>query len=195
MKTGVRAKEFWLLSGSFFICGATTNGLIGTHFIPAAMEQGVNEVAAAGMLASIGVFNILGTTISGWLSDRFDNRWLLFWYYGFRGLSLLFLPHALGSDTISLAIFIVFFGLDWIATVPPTVRIATETFGQQGGVIFGWIFAIHQIGSAAAAFGGGVLHTWLGDYLVSFISAGILSLLASGLVMKIRRPGALSKIS
>lgn len=186
LKIGIKSMEFWLLSGSFFVCGASTNGLIGTHFIPAAMEKGYTEVTAAGFLAVIGIFNIIGTTISGWLSDRFDNRWLLFWYYGLRGLSLLFLPQALGSSYLSLGIFIFFYGLDWIATVPPTVRLSSEVFGQEGSIVFGWIFAVHQLGAAAAAFGGGALHTWMGNYQSTFIISGVLCLIASGLVMKIR---------
>lgn len=187
LKIGIKSKEFWLLSGSFFVCGASTNGLIGTHFIPAAVENGINDVTAASLLAIIGVFNIIGTAISGWLSDRYDNRWLLFWYYGLRGLSLLFLPQALGSSYLNLAIFIIFYGLDWIATVPPTVRLSSEVFGQQSGIVFGWVFAVHQLGAAAAAFGGGALHSWMGNYQAAFITSGVLCLLASGLVIKIRR--------
>lgn len=187
LKTAVKSKEFWLLSGSFFVCGASTNGLIGTHFIPAAVEKGINEVTAASLLALMGAVNIVGTTASGWLSDRYDNRWLLFWYYSLRGISLLFLPHVLGSGYISFGLFIIFYGLDWIATVPPTVKIAADVFGSQGGIVYGWIFAIHQLGAASAAFGGGALHSWMGDYRAAFISAGILCLLASGLVMNIDR--------
>lgn len=188
LRSSIRYKDFWLLAGSFFVCGASTNGLIGTHFIPASIESGIPEVTAAGLLAFIGIFNMIGTTVSGWLSDRFDNRWLLFWYYGLRGMSLFFLPHALGSSFLGLVVFIVFYGLDWVATVPPTVRMTTEIFGKQSGVVFGWIFASHQIGAATAALGGGALHTWLGDYQVTFISAGILAVMAAGLVLKIRRP-------
>ncbi|HEX3031409.1 MAG TPA: MFS transporter [Bacillota bacterium] len=185
LRRGIKSREFWLLSGSFFVCGASTNGLIGTHFIPAAIDKGISEVTAASLLALTGGFNIIGTTLSGWLSDRYNNRWLLFWYYGLRGLSLLFLPHAFGAGYLSLGLFIVFYGLDWIATVPPTVRLTTEVFGEQGGVVYGWIFAIHQLGAAAAAFGGGALHTWMGDYRAVFIISGVLCLLASGLVLRI----------
>ena len=190
LKSAVRAKEFWLLSGSFFVCGASTNGLIGTHFIPAAMEEGINEVTAASLLALMGAVNIVGTTASGWLSDRFDNRWLLFWYYSLRGLSLLFLPHVFGSGYISFGLFILFYGLDWIATVPPTVRITSDVFGSQGSIVYGWIFAVHQLGAASAAFGGGALHSWMGNYTAAFITAGVFCLLASGLVINIRHtPG------
>ncbi len=186
--TGLRSSDFWLLSGSFFICGATTNGLIGTHLIPASMDHGIPEVTAAGMLALIGVFDIIGTTCSGWLSDRVDNRKLLCWYYGLRGLSLLLLPYVLGTSFVGLAVFIVFYGLDWVATVPPTVRLTTEIFGKaSAGIIFGWIFAAHQLGSAFAAYAAGTLYTWLGDYQVSFQTAGVLALIASGMVIRIGR--------
>jgi sugar phosphate permease len=185
---GMRTPDFWLLAGSFYICGASTNGLIGTHLIPASMEHGIPEVQAASMLAVIGIFDVIGTTISGWLSDRVDNRWLLCWYYTFRGLSLLFLPYALGSSFLYLAVFVVFYGLDWVATVPPTVRLATEIFGKaRMGVVYGWIFAAHQLGAATAAFGAGALHTWLGDYQVAFLTSGVLCLLAAGMVIRIGR--------
>lgn len=185
---GMRSRNFWLLAGSFFICGASTNGLIGTHLIPASMDHGIPEVTAAGMLAVIGVFDLIGTTCSGWLSDRIDNRWLLCWYYGLRGLSLLFLPYALGSANLALAAFIVFYGLDWVATVPPTVRLAADSFGKENvGVVYGWISASHQLGAATAAFGAGALRTWLGSYQVSFLSAGVLCLVAAGMVIRIGR--------
>lgn len=185
---GVRNKNFWLLGGSFFICGLSTNGLIGTHLIPASMDHGIPEVAAAGLLAAIGVFDLIGTTVSGWLSDRFDNRFLLAWYYGLRGLSLLLLPYALGTTFLSLALFVVFYGLDWVATVPPTVRLTADTFGKENvGIMFGWIFAMHQFGAATASFGAGALHDLLGDYQVAFISAGLLCLVASGMVTRIGR--------
>ncbi len=187
---GLHSGDFWLLTVSFFICGATTNGLIGTHLIPAAMEHGVSEVTAASLLATVGMFDLLGTTVSGWLSDRIDNRWLLCWYYSLRGLSLLFLPYALGSSFVGLAAFIVFYGLDWVATVPPTVRLTADSFGPQNvGMMFGWILAAHQLGAALAAFGAGALHTWLGDYQVAFMSAGLLCLVAAGTVLRIGRAG------
>ena len=142
-----RSRTFWLLTGSFFVCGATTNGLIGTHLIPASMDHGMTEVAAASLLAVIGVFDLVGTLCSGWLTDRFDPRWLLFWYYGLRGLSLLALPFVIGSSNLGLIAFVVFYGLDWVATVPPTVAITAQAFGREHvGVTFGWIFAAHQLG-------------------------------------------------
>lgn len=147
----------------------------------------MNEISAAGMLSFMGVFDIMGSTFSGWLSDRFDNRWLLFWYYGLRGLSLLMLPFVLGSSFSGLVIFTVFYGLDWVATVPPTVRLCTDIYGKQSGVVFGWIFAAHQLGAAAAAFGGGTLHTFLGNYRITFFAAGLVCLTAAVEVVKIRR--------
>jgi MFS family permease len=181
-----RVRDFWLLAGSFFVCGASTNGLIGTHLIPASMEHGIAEVTAAGVLAMIGVFDLIGTVCSGWLTDRWDSRYLLCWYYGLRGLSLLFLPYALGTSFSAMAAFAVFYGLDWVATVPPTVRIAADVFGKQRvGVVFGWIFASHQVGAAMAAFGAGALRTWFGTYEGAFMGAGLLCLIAAGLVMRI----------
>ena len=147
LRIGVRSRDFWLLAGSFFICGATTNGLIGTHLIPASMDHGIPEVTAASLLALIGIFDVVGTTVSGGLTDRFDSRWLLCWYYSLRGISLLFLPYALASSYLNLFAFIVFYGLDWVATVPPTVALTTKVFGKASAtVIFGWIFAAHQFG-------------------------------------------------
>jgi predicted MFS family arabinose efflux permease len=185
---GLRSRQFWLLAGSFFICGATTNGLIGTHLIPASMDHGIPEVTAASMLAVVGIFDIVGTTISGWLTDRWDSRWLLFSYYGLRGLALLLLPFVLGSSFFGLLLFIVFYGLDWVATVPPTIALTADIFGRRNmAVVYGWIFASHQLGSAAAASAGGAMRVWLGDYQVTFIAAGLLCLIASGLVIRIKR--------
>ncbi len=183
---GFGSRDFWLLAGSFYICGASTNGLIGTHLIPASMEHGIAEVTAASLLAAIGVFDLIGTTVSGWLTDRWDSRYLLCWYYGLRGLSLLFLPYALGTQFLALAAFGVFYGLDWVATVPPTVRLTANVFGKRNvGVMFGWISAAHQLGAATAAFGAGALRTWLGSYQVAFMASGLLCLLAAGLVIRI----------
>jgi MFS family permease len=183
-----RSTTFWLLTGSFFICGASTSGLIGTHLIPAAMDHGIGEVPAASLLAAIGVFDIVGTTCSGWLTDRYDPRFLLFWYYGLRGLSLLALPYVFGSPHFGLILFVVFYGLDWVATVPPTVALTAEVFGRERvGVVFGWIFAAHQFGAAFAAWGAGAIRTWFGDYGWAFGSAGLLCLFASGLVAQIKR--------
>jgi sugar phosphate permease len=185
---GVRDRDFLLLAGSFFICGASTNGLIGTHLIPASIEHGIPEVQAASFLALIGIFDIIGTTVSGWLSDRFDNRWLLAWYYGLRGLSLLFLPYAYGTGFFGLALFVVFYGLDWVATVPPTVRLTADNFGKRNvGTVFAWILASHQLGAAAIAFGAGAMRTWFGDYQAAFTTSGILCLLAAGMVVRIGR--------
>ena len=183
---GLRSRDFWFLAGSFFICGATTNGLIGTHLIPAAMDDGIPEVTAASMLALIGVFDLIGTTCSGWLSDRMDNRWLLCWYYGLRGLALLLLPFALGTSYLTLGVFIVFYGLDWVATVPPTTRLTADIFGKENvGIVFGWIFAAHQLGAATAAYTAGVARTILGTYQQTFLAAGLLCLIAAGLVIRI----------
>ncbi|MEJ1973749.1 MAG: MFS transporter [Lacunisphaera sp.] len=143
----VRVRDFWLLAGSFFVCGASTNGLIGTHLIPAAFDCGIPEVRAAGLLAAMGIFDLFGTTASGWLSDRYNCRYLLFTYYGLRGLSLMMLPAALLGPTAGLGVFALFYGLDWIATVPPTVRLTGEVFGREkAGIVFGWIAASHQAG-------------------------------------------------
>lgn len=187
LRLAIHSRDFWLLAGSFFVCGLSTNGLIGTHLIPACLEHGIPEVTAASMLAVMGIFDILGTTLSGWLSDRWNSRWLLFWYYGLRGISLVFLPYALDSTFLGLAIFVVFYGLDWVATVPPTVRLCSDVFRKNSGVVFGWVWASHQLGAATAAFGGGVLHTWFGTYTFIFIVAGILCVTASGFVLGINK--------
>jgi predicted MFS family arabinose efflux permease len=180
---GVRSRDFWLLAGSFFVCGASTSGLIGTHLIPACVDHGIPEVRAAGLLAVMGVFDFFGTTGSGWLTDRVDSRALLVWYYGLRGLSLIFLPFAFGAGYGGLPVFAVFYGLDWIATVPPTVRLAEQSFGKENAALmFGWIAAAHQVGGAFAAWGAGYLRTETGSYLSAFMAAGVICLVASGLV-------------
>jgi len=172
-----RSKEFWILAGSFFVCGASTNGLIGTHLVPACMDHGMPEVQAASLLAVMGIFDLIGTTGSGWLSDRFDNRMLLFTYYGLRGLSLLYLPYGFVSEGHGLSIFAVFYGLDWIATVPPTVALARQAFGaEKVGLVFGWILASHQIGAALAASFAGFIRTSEGSYDRAFLIAGGLCL-------------------
>jgi sugar phosphate permease len=177
----IRRSEFWLLAGTFFICGASTNGLIGTHLIPACHDSGITEVRAAGLLALMGIFDIFGTTGSGWLTDRFSPRILLAIYYGMRGLSLATLPALLAAgDSPQLTLFGVFYGLDWIATVPPTVRLTSDAFGKENtGVIYGWIGAWHQIGASLAAFGAGTVRTFMGDYRLAFVIASALCLLAS----------------
>jgi len=189
------SRTFWLLSGSFFICGATTNGLIGTHLIPAAMDHGIGQVAAAGLLATIGVFDLVGTLCSGWLTDRYDPRVLLAWYYGLRGLSLLALPIVIESQGAGLVAFAVFYGLDWVATVPPTVALTADTFGRaRVGVVFGWIFAAHQLGAGIAALAAGAVETVFGTYAPAFVGAALLSLVAAFLSTRIARParGALA---
>ncbi len=183
-----RSRDFWLLAGTFFVCGASTNGLIGTHLIPACMDHGIPEVRAAGILALMGIFDLFGTTASGWLSDRWDNRWLLFTYYGLRGLSLLLLPEALTQQGSGLSLFTVFYGLDWVATVPPTVNLATRAFGKDDApIVFGWILAVHQIGAGTAALAAGLVRTHLGDYRMAFIASGSLCLLAALLTLAIGR--------
>ena len=185
---GVRSGDFWLLAGGFFICGVSTNGLIGTHLISACIDHGIPEVRAASLLAVMGVFDLVGTTASGWLSDRFDSRYLLFWYYGLRGLSLIYLPYAFDLSFYGLPVFAVFYGLDWIATVPPTVRLTANVFGKENvGVVFGWIAAAHQLGAATAAFGAGAIRTATGDYLGAFVIAGGLCVLAALMSLAVGR--------
>jgi MFS family permease len=185
----IKVKEFWLLAGSFFICGLSTSGLIGTHFISYCIGFGFTAVTAASMLSLMGVFDLVGTTLSGWLSDRFDNRWLLFWYYSLRGASLVFLPFALSEGSYYLLIiFSVFYGLDWIATVPPTVNISRQIFGiDKSVVVYGWIFASHQLGSAIAAGGAGIIYKIFNSYSWAFLLAGIFCLLASLFVIVIKK--------
>jgi MFS family permease len=189
LRLGMRSRNFWLLSASFFVCGASTNGLIGTHMISAAHDHGMSAVAGATLLATIGVFDMVGTVGSGWLTDRMDPRVLLFWYYGLRGLSLLALPWAFGSPHLGLIAFTVFYGLDWVATVPPTVALTADTFGRERvGIVFGWIFAAHQFGAAFAAWAAGATRSWTGDYRTAFLVAGGICLIASGLVLRISVP-------
>ena len=182
-----RTRTFWLLFATFFICGLSTNGLIGTHLIAFCADNGIPEIQAAGMLAAKGVFDIIGTTFSGWLSDRYDNRWLLFAYYGLRGLSLLYLPYS-DFSFYGLGLFTMFYGLDWIATVPPTVRLTTERFGvERGPLVYGWIGAGHQLGAATAAFGAGVLRVQTNRYVEAFLLAGLACVIASMMALLIRR--------
>jgi sugar phosphate permease len=184
----LRVRDFWLLAGSFFVCGASTNGLIGTHLIAAAYDCGIPEVRAASLLAAMGLFDLVGTTASGWLSDRFNCRYLLFTYYGLRGLSLLMLPTALLGPTAGLGAFALFYGLDWIATVPPTVRLTGEVFGREkAGIVFGWIAASHQVGAAFATYTAGAVRTSLGTYTPAFMAAGAMCVIAAFLVLPIAR--------
>jgi sugar phosphate permease len=181
--------DFWLLFFTFFICGASTNGYIGTHFIAMCGDYGLSEVRGAGMLAMMGVCDLFGTTLSGWLSDRFNNRVLLFWYYGLRGLALIFLPFAFGYQYLGLPLFGLFYGLDWIATVPPTVRLTTDVFGSRDApVVFGWVVAGHQLGAAFAALGAGMLRSTLGTYTMATMISGGLCVVGAMLVLRINRP-------
>jgi MFS family permease len=184
----VRTLDFWLLAASFFTCGFTSTGVIGTHFIPHAVEQGFSEQIAAGALAVIGAMNIVGTLGSGYLTDRFNPRILLALYYGLRAGSLLLLP--LVSDLVGLGVFSVVFGLDYIATVSPTSALVSDRFGPRSlGAIFGWIFFSHQVGSAVASWGAGLLHVWLGHYGVAFVAAAMLGFVAAGLCLRIAPRG------
>ncbi|WP_370156234.1 MFS transporter [Ferrovibrio sp.] len=181
-----RKADFWLLFATFWICGFTTNGLVGTHLISFCGDMGIAAVQAAGLLALMGIFDLVGTTGSGWLTDRYDPRKLLFMYYGLRGLSLIYLPYT-DFSLASLSVFAIFYGLDWIATVPPTVKLSVEAFGERDGpIVFGWIAAGHQLGAASAAFFAGVMRTQQGDYLQAFIIAGITGVIAAILALMIR---------
>ena len=187
LAVAARTRVFWILFATFFICGASTNGLIQTHFVPLCADYGLAAVGAASVLAVMGVFDFVGTVGSGWLSDRYDNRRLLFWYYGLRGLSLLYLPFT-DFTFYGLSVFAVFYGLDWIATVPPTVKLAAQHFGRErANLVFGWIFAGHQLGAASAAFGAGLSRTALSTYLPAFFAAGALCLIAAALVLTLGR--------
>lgn len=184
LAVGARSRDFWLISGGYFVCGATTNGLIGTHLIAACVDHGLSEVAGAGLLATTGVFALLGGTLAGWLSDRWDNRLLLCAYYGFRGLSLLYLPFAFRLSIYGLPVFSVVYGLDWIASAPPTVRLLTGVVGTERiGIMVAWITVIHQIGSASAAYLAGVLRIEFGTYLEAFMFAGVLLIAAALMVL------------
>lgn len=183
-----KARDFWLLFFSFFICGASTNGYIGTHFIAMCGDYGLSQVQGASILAAMGIFDLFGTTMSGWLSDRFNARVLLFWYYGLRGLALIYLPYAFGLGYFGLPVFTMFYGLDWVATVPPTVRLTTDRFGSRDApVVFGWIVAGHQLGAAFAALGAGLLRNSLGTYTVATMVSGGLCLLGAIMVLRINR--------
>jgi sugar phosphate permease len=175
LATGVRSRDFWLIAGGYFMCGATTNGLIGTHLIAACVDHGLSEVAGAGLLATTGVFALLGGTVAGWLSDRWDNRLLLFAYYGLRGLSLIYLPFAFDMPFYGLSVFSVVYGLDWIASAPPTVRLLSGVVGPERiGIMVAWITVIHQIGSASSAYAAGLLRLDFGTYFEAFILSGTL---------------------
>lgn len=185
LREAAGTSTFWILFGTFFVCGASTNGLVQTHFVALCGDYGMAAVTAAGVLAVIGIFDFLGTVGSGWLSDRYDSRWLLFWYYGLRGLSLLFLPFT-DFSFYGLSIFAIFYGLDWVATVPPTVKIAADRFGEKATLVFGWVFTGHQLGAAFAAYGAGFSRTVYDSYLPAFFIAGALCLFAAGFCIIMR---------
>ncbi|MBN6057478.1 MFS transporter [Nonomuraea sp. RK-328] len=187
LRSAARTRPFWLLAGGFAICGASTNGLVGTHFIPAAHDHGMAEPTAAGLLAIVGIFDVAGTIASGWLSDRIDPRVLLGVYYGLRGLSLMVLPSLFAATTEpSMLIFIVFYGLDWVATVPPTVALCRQAYGADGAVVFGWVFGSHQVGAAVAAVAAGLTRDHLGAYDLAWYGSGLLCLAATGMSLAIR---------
>ena len=196
LREASRTRAFWALAAGFAICGASTNGLIGTHFVPAAHDHGMPQTTAAGLLVLVGIFDIVGTVASGWLTDRFDPRVLLAAYYLLRGASLAVLP-ALLAETVqpSVVVFVVFYGLDWVATVPPTVALCRALFGDRGTIVFGWVFASHQLGAAAAATGAGVVRDLTGEYTLAWLGAGALCVVAAVLSVRVPRPapsGALS---
>lgn len=174
----VRKPVFWVLAGAFFVCGASTNGLVQMHLIPMCGDYLIPATAAAGTLALMGAFNFVGTVASGWLTDRYSARMLLFIYYGLRGLSLIYLPFS-GFEPVALTVFAVFYGLDWIATVPPTVKLTADAFGPRATLVFGWIFAAHQLGAGFAALTAGVVRTELGSYSIAFQGAGVLCVFAA----------------
>ena len=193
MKRAVRTPEFWLLAGTFFVCGATSNGLIGTHFISYAADCGIVAVAAAGTLSLMGLFNVAGTITSGWLTDRFDPRKLLAIYYSFRGLSLLLLPFVTSASAqiafpAGMTVFAALFGLDYIATVPPTTALVADKFGRKNvGTVYGWVFCAHQIGAAGASWLGGLTRDGLGSYTLAFVAAGGIAIAAGACTLLIRR--------
>ena len=186
--TAARTPTFWALAGGFAICGATTNGLIGTHFVPSAHDHGMAETTAAGLLALVGIFDIAGTIVSGALTDKINPRILLVGYYFFRGVGLLVLPWLLSDAVrVSMLIFIVIYGLDWVATVPPTVALCREVFGANGTIVFGWVFASHQIGAAIAAAAAGVIRDTTGEYTIAWFGAAALCAVAAAVSFGIRR--------
>lgn len=188
LKRASRVRTFWALAAGFAICGATTNGLIGTHFIPSAHDHGMPETTAAGLLAVVGIFDILGTIASGWLTDRFNPRILLAVYYQFRGIGLLVLPLLLSATVQpSMIVFVVIYGLDWVATVPPTAAICRQVFGADGSVVFGWVFAAHQLGAAAAALAAGAIRDATGQYTYAWFGAAAMCTIAAIISATIRK--------
>jgi sugar phosphate permease len=196
LRLALHSRAFWVLAGTFFVCGASTNGLIGTHLIAACHDYGIPQMRSAQLLALMGIFDIAGTTASGWLTDRYSSRHLLFGYYTLRGLSLLYLPFTLENGAGGLGLFAVFYGLDWVATVPPTVRLTGEAFGRENtGVVYGWIGASHQLGASLAAFGAGAIRTVAGDYRLAFWIAGVLCVLAGVSFLTLGRRAFISNLS
>jgi MFS family permease len=189
LRVSSKSKDFWILFGTFLVCGLSTNGLIGTHFIPAAHDHGMAETVAAGLLALIGLFDVIGTLFSGYLTDRMDPRKLLFFYYGLRGLSLFLLPSILFSTLQpSTLVFIIFYGLDWVATVPPTLVLCRMVMGnQRSAVVYGWVFVGHQVGASIAALGAAVLRVKLGDYALAFYISAAMCLVAAFAVLHIAK--------
>jgi sugar phosphate permease len=187
LRVAVGNRDIWLLAATYFVCGASTNGLIGTHLIPACIDHGYSEVSGATLLATIGIFNFFGTLASGWLADRFDNRLLLFVYFGLRGLSLLYLPFSFANFYV-LSLFTVFYGVDWFATVAPTIRLVTNAVGRErSGIVYGWVFTVHQLGGASAAFFAGLFRIEFGTYMQAFMLSGLMCLLAAIAVLFIGR--------
>jgi Sugar phosphate permease len=190
LRDASRTKVFWLLAGGFAICGMSTNGLVGTHFIPAAHDHGMPATTAAGLLALVGIFDIAGTVFSGWLTDRIDPRVLLGVYYTLRGASLLLLPSLFSDDLhVNMLAFIIFYGLDWVATVPPTIALCRAAFGDRAPIVFGWVFASHQLGAAVAAVGAGLVRDHLGAYTAAWYVAGALCFAAAAMSMSIAKRG------
>lgn len=188
-----RVPAFWILAGTFFICGLSTNGLIQTHFVSLCGDYGLGPVPAASVLAMMGIFDLVGTTLSGYLSDRYDSRKLLFWYYGLRGLSLFWLPYS-EFTVAGLSLFAVFYGLDWIATVPPTVKLVASEFGpERAALVFGWVFAAHQLGAAVAAYGAGLARSVLSSYSPALFVAGAACLVAAAAVLWVRKPAVVMR--
>jgi MFS family permease len=188
LKRASKVRTFWALVAGFAICGATTNGLIGTHFIPSAHDHGMAETTAAGLLAVVGIFDIVGTIASGWLTDRFNPRILLAVYYQFRGIGLLVLPILLSATVQpSMIVFVVIYGLDWVATVPPTAAICRQVFGADGSVVFGWVFAAHQLGAAAAALAAGAIRDATGQYTYAWFGAAAMCTIAAVISATIRK--------
>ena len=191
LASAARTRTFWALAVGFAICGASTNGLIATHFIPSAHDHGMPETTAAGLLAVVGIFDIVGTVASGWLTDKVNPRLLLAAYYGLRGAGLLMLPSLL-SDSLhpSMIAFVVVYGLDWVATVPPTAALCREAFGEAGSVVFGWVFAAHQIGAAIVSVGAGVIRDTTGQYTLAWVGAACLCMVAAFVSTRVGRPAA-----